>query len=66
MLSSLLYVSYSIGPGSHNTVGDNHPSEIIKKHTWLREWNDHIKDAPTTIMIPPQASLMYTPLMCFK
>ena len=45
----------------------DHPCELITcYHTWITKWHNHMKDVPTAILVPPQASRIHTPLIISK
>ena len=45
----------------------DHPCELITcYHTWITKWHNHMKDVPTAILVPPQASRIHTPLIINK
>ena len=45
---------------------DHHCELITCYHTWITKWHNHMKDVPTAILVPPQASRIHTPLIINK
>ena len=50
-----------------DTASMDHPTEIITcYHTWIMQWHNHMKEVPTAIQVPPQASIIHTPLIIHR
>ena len=45
----------------------DHPPEIITcYHTWILQLHNHMKEVPTAIQVPPQASHIHTPMIIHR
>ena len=48
------------------TFTDPPPEPITCYQTWIAKWHDHMREAPTAILVPPQASHIHTPLVIHR
>ena len=62
--SGVILIALSYLSTSFNIVSTDHATELTTcYHVWITKWYNHIREVPTTIQVPLQASNIHTPLI---